>query len=173
MIGFGHTSVGVIVAIAVQQSMPQAPLWAQLLSVFVLALASHYLMDIIPHGHYAYDSKHPFGRQAVALWLDLVGFATTVMVLTWWQYGWGTQLLLVAVGIIGAQLTDVWDWVIVTNGWVPLKGVVLKHRRLHQRTHWHSHVDSMGKSVARSLTWWDLWQVAAALLAITLLMSGV
>lgn len=173
MIGFGHTSVGVLVAIVVERAIPTVPLWSQALTVFVVSLVSHYIMDVVPHGHYTYDPKHPFSKQALILWFDLVGFAGLILLLVWWQYGWGSQLLLVAVGIVGAQLTDVWDWVVVANGWVPLEGIVLKHRRLHQWTHWHDNVDSNGKRTGRWLTWWDLWQVVVALLAITLLMSGV
>lgn len=160
-------------AVGVTNVIPAEPLWIQALAIFSLALASHYLTDLIPHGHYEYDAKKIISRQALPALLDLVGFAALIMLLAWWQYGWSWQLGLIAVGIAGAQATDIWDWVVVARGWVPLKGHVLTHRRLHQWTHWHDHVDASGKRTGRSLAWWDLWQVAVAALAIVILAIGV
>lgn len=173
MVAAGHTSVGVLVAITVHSAIPQTPLWQQAIVVFTLAVLSHYVVDFIPHGHYSMSFTSPTWPQRLMVLLDLVGFALIIGLITLSQYGFGPESFLVAVGIFGAQLTDIWDWVIVERGWIKLEGLVLRHRELHQLIHWHDIRDERGKRRARPIGWWDIWQVFAVSLALALLLLGV
>ncbi len=173
MVAAGHTSIGVLVAITVHSVVPQTSLWQQGIIVFVLAVLSHYIVDFIPHGHYSMSFTSPTWPQRLTVLLDLIGFALIVGLIALGQYGFGSELLLIIVGVFGAQLTDIWDWVIVERGWVRLKGLVLKHRKFHKLIHWHDVVDHYGKRKARPIGWWDAWQVLAAGLALVLLLLGV
>ena len=122
MIAAGHTSIGVIIAEVVRTALPSTPLCQQALIVLVVAFLSHYLSDLAPHGHYKVNMKHPALHDRVLLFTDVVAVALIFMAIVVARQGFGVELLLVTIGIIGAQLTDVWDWVIVDRGWVGLKG---------------------------------------------------
>lgn len=171
MIAAGHSSIGIIVAVVVERLTPSWPLWLQVFTVFTIALASHYIVDFIPHGHYHRDLSRPQWWEKIAVGMDLVGFALLALLISFARTGLGSQTILIVSGIAGGQFTDVWDWVIVARGWVPLRGWVAQHRRLHELLHWHNVRDERGQEKARPIGWWDAWQLMAIFMALYLLAS--
>lgn len=172
MIASGHSSVGVIIALSVERIVPATtPLWQKALLVFVFSFISHYLTDFIPHGHYTAKIDPNKWWTNYPLMIDLIGFAALFGIIALWQFGFTEPTLLIVVGIAAAQLTDIWDWFIVARGWVPLRGMVKKHRKLHELIHWHSTTDEQGKRHGLPISWIDIWQVGAFFAALYLLLT--
>ncbi len=171
MIAVGHTSIGVICAVVLEKILPtQMSLFERIVVVLLVSFLSHYLTDFIPHGHYRVKINPKKWWQSKPLMIDLVGFGIFFALLTVLRFGVSDTTILVATGMIGAQLPDVWDWFFVAGGWVKLEGMVLRHRRLHEAVHWHSTTDAAGKRRGLPISWLDIWQVLSFVTAVYLLL---
>ena len=172
MIAVGHTSVGVVTALLINQAVPATTtFWLRLCLVALVAFVSHYVTDFIPHGHYSAKIDPRRWWTNWPLMIDLVSAAAIFVGIGFLRFGLDQQLILMIVGIAAAQLTDVWDWYIVSRGWVPLRGAVLKHRKFHELIHWHSTTDAHGKRHGLPLSPIDIWQVLAAATALYLVLT--
>ena len=100
-----HVIFGVIIQLLVYQFYPHADIFF-LVSVFLIAFISHFIIDSL-----AIMTYHPPERQHTNFWLYWHIFV----------YVSGILLILIAlisnplfiVGILGANLPDLWDWVLL------------------------------------------------------------
>lgn len=167
MVSFGHSSGGVIIAIAVARSLPQLGVGTQLALIIILAVLSHYLLDYIPHGHYKFEFPRASRNSWALLLIDGVGGALLVLSAITWRYGTGQMLLLAATGLAAANLPDVFT-AAVKMGFIPQWLWVKAHQKLHLGTiHWHSPHPS------HPLPWGarDIWQVGLACVCLVLIAS--
>lgn len=77
MIGIGHTAFGSILAVGVINLAHQQPVgnWEIPLVVigsFITGLVSHYILDIVPHGHYEINLGSLNSSQKLIVALDVV-----------------------------------------------------------------------------------------------------
>ena len=109
MVAFGHTAVGTLVGIASYQAFGKGDIALGLIMTGLIGILSHYLMDLVPHGHFFTDPKK---YDKLILWviifdvllpfLFILGLAHTLNKS-------GTEILYIFFGIGGAQLPDVLD----------------------------------------------------------------
>lgn len=170
MIAIGHTSIGVILGVAATEILPAVPLPFEVLIVGAAGVASHYAMDLVPHGHYNFNQQDLSLRQMIYFGLDFaipILFVATYVLL---NYGFERTSWLIGAGILGAQLPDMlmglrskkllpgWDW-------------LQMEAYYHHRTHWHNPVDlsRATNEGGRRLSIFDVWQAFIAIAALFLL----
>ncbi len=173
MIAVGHTSVGVLMGLAGAAVLPESvPLWGQVLLVGVAGVASHYVMDMMPHGHYEFDSKRPSQQENLTLLNDLLVPIVVVGLLLLWRHGVDATSWLVAAGVVGAQLPDVFDG-LLARGTIPPFGWARREHAFHSWTHWHNPKDSAKATSqgGRRLGWSDAWQAIVGLVALVCLLK--
>lgn len=162
MIATGHTAVGFIIGSVAANSF-QNPVVGSLAG-FGAGLASHYLLDFIPHGHLlSYDKLHQAHRSPL-LHLDLVGGGLLFVLLAYFTFGISVQTLVVLSAIAGSLLPDVLASQLYYPGKVPPKsGIFNKEYKLHMGVHWHGREDK-----TRPLSLIDVWQAGVILGALFL-----
>lgn len=173
MIAAGHTSVGVVIGVAASELLPASlNLPTQVLLVGLVGIASHYAMDLVPHGHYEIDQAKPTTKTTTKLVFDLVIPILLLGVYLLLEHGLGRVSWLVGAGVLGAQLPDVING-LRSQGLLPPSTLLDKEGRFHSSTHWHNPSDASKatREGGRRLGWSDVWQVAMAGLAIMLLLS--
>jgi len=159
MIAFGHTAVGTLVGIGTYQLLGgSTPVLATGVA-FGVAIASHYITDLVPHGHLIHFKDYKKKVKYVIV-LDL---ALSVLLFSWLAYskhGLGWETIYILAGIAGAQLPDVLDGLIYT-GYIPERGIVKIEAKFHQETHWHGKFEN-------ALMWGrrDIWQITTVLIAL-------
>jgi len=172
MIAFGHSSTGVIVgvgAVAVAQSGASPSLVWLLPATVAIGVASHYLCDAIPHGHYHFSSTHPTTKQLALFALDFFGVVILFGVIALHKFGLGAGLWLIAAGVLGAQLPDIYE-AFVDLRILPTNKFSEAHRHWHWAIlHWHHLRGPRLTKDTRALGWWDIWQVGVFGLALWLL----
>ncbi len=171
MIAIGHTSVGVIIGVTATQLLPASiPLPAAVTAVGLISLASHYVMDLIPHGHYNFNKQQLTSQQKLYFSLDFILpiFLITIYLLS--SSGFSHLTWLVGAGITGAQLPDLlmglrskellpnWNW-------------LRREALYHSQTHWHNPTNKAKATNegGRRLGLSDIWQVAVLIGAIYVL----
>lgn len=98
-----HVTFGVLIQLSVAYLFPITDIFF-FLSVFLLALLSHFILDSL-----AILTYHPPQRQDTKFWLYwhlLVYFSGFFMIV-----GFAVINPLLLVGILGANLPDLWDWI--------------------------------------------------------------
>jgi hypothetical protein len=171
MIAVGHTSVGVIVGIGVLAiTEGQSPLVAVSVA-YVAGVASHYLMDLIPHGHYDFNGENPTYRSISLLCLDLFLPISIFSLFLLLKFGLSTPLYVSFMAIAGAQAPDVLQGMLA-RGIFPRRGLFQDETHFHMWTHWHNPKNPLDatREGGRKLSWTDLWQVGCFCLAVYLLL---
>lgn len=168
MIAIGHSAMGVIVGEAVIYTIsPSLPIALQLLLAFGLALALHYAMDFLPHGHYYVDYKKLDSLAVSKVLLDLMGGILIFLFLAAFKYSISSlSFWTIVAAIAGSQLTDVFE-AATKFKLIPRWSWVRVHSTFHKMMHWHNEPDSPLPGGARPFKWTDVWQVAVV--AVTLL----
>lgn len=129
MTAANHMLVGAIVAVGVQRPLLVAP----------LAIASHFLLDVLPHfgvhrGDTTQRNKHPLFRYVITI--DILLTATLLILLpsvlegavSWW---------ILLLGMIFAFLPDfVWIHHFFYELWHKKKKQVSRFSRLHEKIQW-------------------------------------
>ena len=172
MIAVGHTAVGVMVGVAASHILPtNPPLLITVVASAVAGLASHYLMDLVPHGHYDFDFSNPSPREKLRLSADLLLPIVLALGVVAWRHGASSEFWLVAAGIGGAQLPDIVNGV-RARGWLPQWSWLEAEGRFHMSTHWHNPHDSQAatREGGRKLGVSDLWQLVMVIMAGSLLL---
>lgn len=160
MISFGHSSTGVIVGVgAVALAQNGASLSWLLPATLVAGIASHYICDAIPHGHFF----HGFGKSSRKEWilflLDIAGAVVLFGAISLHKFGLGAGLWLIATAVFGAQIPDVYES-LVDLGVLPTNRFSEAHRYWHwQILHWHKLRGPRLTKNVRALGWFDLIQV--------------
>ena len=172
MIAVGHTSVGIVLGVATTELLHPStlPLPLEIVAVGAAGLASHYLMDLVPHGHYDFNQQGLTRRQKLTFGLDFILPISLVVIYLLASFGLGRISWLVGAGILGSQLPDLlmglrskkllpdWPWLSV-------------EAQFHSQTHWHNPTNPVNATQegGRKLAISDLWQVAMCALALILL----
>jgi hypothetical protein len=99
-----HVLAGILIQILVLNFIP-TPTWLSALIIIIFAFFSHFILDILAEMTY-----HPAARQPGQFWLIWHVFV----------YALGVILILIYLnpfwlGIIAANLVDLWDWYILRN----------------------------------------------------------
>lgn len=161
MVAFGHTAVGVIVGAGVYQLLGQGDIASGLITAGAVGVASHYLTDFIPHGHFAKPDKLKRVLPQIIIF-DLLLPIILLLGLTYLNTGFNQKFLYILFGIGGAQLPDVLDGLIFIKK-IQAKGLVKIENDFHQILHWHGTGTKTLLLGAR-----DIWQVLVILLSLLL-----
>lgn len=161
MIAFGHTAVGVIVGTAAYGYFGQGDLATGLVATGAVSVASHYLMDTIPHGHFFKTNKFKKYIKPVIIF-DLFLPIALILGITYSKIGLSERLLFVMFGIGGSQLPDVIDG-LIRIGVIKAKGFLRVENKFHEGTHWHNQGND-----GLPLGLRDIWQVLMILTALYL-----
>jgi hypothetical protein len=170
MIATGHTSVGVVVGVVATQALPDSiPPLGQVLLVGTIGVISHFVMDVMPHGHYDFDASAPTRRGQILLLVDLLLPIVVVLSLCLWRWSW-SDTLIIFFGIGGSQLPDIFDGLFM-RGWFAKYGWAQFEHRFHMGTHWHNPTNPTRATPegGRKLGLGDVWQLLTGLIALCLL----
>lgn len=163
MIAFGHTAVGTIVGVSAYQILGTGDLLSGLIITGTAGVASHYLTDVIPHGHFIRNIRKDNILPIIFfdLLLSLVLFTT----LAFYKNGFAPEFWYILFGIGGAQLPDVLDGLIYIKV-LPAKGIIKYEFYFHQLLHWHGNGQ---KTLILGLR--DIWQLLVVLFAVVFLLK--
>lgn len=167
MIGFGHTSTGVLIGIGAIQFLPEkisTP--TQIFIVFLLGVISHYITDFIPHGHYAIDPEKLTKKSLALFTLDTLGVAMFFLLIALYKYGLTSSFWLIAFAITGAQLPDVWQGI---NKLTRIKQNTITsfESYLHSKiAHWHNPPNTPIPGGGRPWSQADIWQISIFMFAL-------
>lgn len=165
MIAVGHTSLGVLIGIGASQAFGSSQLAAVTIA-FVAGLASHYIADFIPHGHYNFVASKINKKSLLKLCLDL---AVPIAVFSLLLSHDSKLLTIVLFSVLGAQLPD------ITEGLQDIKLIrpnnfLKKHRHLHYMV-FHSKGQNLLPKNGKVLSAYDLWQAGVVCIAIVAAIS--
>ncbi len=165
MIAFGHTGIGIGVGLGTYYLLGDSNPTLTLLTAGSAGFVSHYLADLVPHGHFTNfkDYKSKVWKPIV---FDLGLTFLIVFVLSYFKFGFSLKTWSILFGIGGAQLPDVIDGLMYL-GLLPIKGPLKLENKLHILTHWHGKFE-------KGLMWdlkRDIYQVIIYLLALLLIIK--
>lgn len=164
MVSFGHTAVGVIIGVTAYHYLGQGNLAGGLLITGTAGVISHYLMDVIPHGHFLMPQGYKKNLLPIIIFdlsLSLIIFFGII----YYRVGLSQIFLYTLFGVGGSQLPDVIDGLIYI-GVLKAKGILKWENDFHEVMHWHGR-----DSKTLLLGFKDLWQlfiIFAALFLISL-----
>jgi hypothetical protein len=153
MVAFGHTAVGALVGLASYNIYgSQNPATAFQMAI-IGGLASHYLVDTIPHGHFS--NLKDYKKKIVYiiifdLFLSLLIFTSASI----FNFGLSLKTWLILTGIAFSQAPDVLDGLIYI-GFLKKNYLINMEMAIHEATHWHG---TGSKVLAFSI--FDIWQVS-------------
>lgn len=164
MIAFGHTAVGTIVGLYGYHTFGAAGPIEGLAITAGSAFASHYLMDLIPHGHFFPETQFK-DKILGAIIFDFLGSCLLFSAILFFKEGISLKFIYVLFGIGASQLPDIIDGLMYT-GHLPLKGALKYEHSFHKALHWH------GKGKATLLIGIrDIWQLAVITFALFLILK--
>ncbi len=160
MVAFGHTAIGVLVGVASYKAFSSGDIALGLILTGTIGVASHYLMDTVPHGHFFTDLKKYEKLILRVILFDLALPVLFILGLMHFSGRSGTEILYVLFGIGGSQLPDIIEG-LKTIRLLPDSKLFRLENKFHNNTHWH------GKG-ENALLWGlrDIWQIAVFVLAI-------
>ncbi len=166
MVAFGHTAVGALIGAYTYQYLGNGDPLTGLVAAGALGVASHYVFDTIPHGHFFRESDY---RQKVGFVIVFdLALSVLVYLITAFTFSQANILyvLYILFGIGGAQLPDILDGLIYTKR-LPKTGILKWEFNFHNNTHWH------GKH-QKALLWsvWDTWQVLLFFIGLYVLLTN-
>lgn len=172
MIALGHTGSAALVGVAAidtlaELSLPLGAVWP----VIVLSgVATHYIGDFLPHGHYRFNLKTNRKESLLKLGPDLVLPILLVLILCADKFGIGWEWAVMLLLLVGVHLPDVFEN-LVNLKVLPLTEAAKEHRRFHyDRLHWHNDPSkSKLPNGARALAPVDIYQFALLAFGIYLL----
>jgi hypothetical protein len=157
MIAIGHSAVGAAIGVATYQLFGDSSPATGLVAAGLGGLVSHYLTDIVPHGHFFKGTQNYKKNIIPVIIFDVLLGALLFLALSYYRHGLDWQLWYVLFGIGGAQLPDVLDN-ITHIGVIPRKGIFITHNTHHENTHWHGKGDN-----GLLLGLRDIWQLTVIL----------
>ncbi len=164
MVAFGHTAVGTLVGIASYQAFGKGDIALGLIASGFLGILSHYLMDLIPHGHFFRGTENY--KKMIIVWVIIFDLVIPAVFLLSLSHLFGkniTQILYILFAIGGAQLPDVLGG-LKRIDLLPNLKIFKVENVFHMGTHWHG-------AEEKALLWGfrDIWQVLAFVLAVLFL----
>lgn len=163
MVAFGHTAIGVIVGAASYQVLAKSDIALGLILTGIFGVVSHYLMDLVPHGHYFTGMK---SYDKLIIWViifDLLLPIIFILTLAHFLNKSGTEILYLVFGIGGAQLPDVLDG-LKRIRLLPKINLLEAENKFHASTHWHGKEEQ-----ALKFSYLDVWQVTVLFLSLFIL----
>lgn len=162
MVAFGHTGVGTLIGIASYQVFGKGDIALGLIATGALGVLSHYLMDLIPHGHFFKDQSYSKYILLVILF-DLFLPVLFILGLAHFLEKSGTEILYILFGIGGAQLPDILEG-LRRMELLPKGGILRWENKLHISTHWHGINEKL-----LMFSVFDIWQAAVFIAAVAVL----
>ena len=179
MIASGHNSTAALLAVTAIHINEQTDLLNSypllLTCLFVVGIISHYLTDLIPHGHYKQPEmalKHYMARPkaerksipTITLLIGLADFMLSliVFIVIFWILLGTSSLIYLGVAFAGTQLPDL---IMIANksGIGSNNKFVQIEQSFHGGPiHWHDQKNGQ----ARLWSWTDTWQILVFVLAI-------
>lgn len=159
MIAFGHTAVGVLVGIGTYQVLGGSNVIEGSAVAFSVGVASHYLFDFIPHGHF-FGPKDYKRKVFLTIIFDLLLSLILFTYLSFTRFGISDQFFYILFAIAGSQAPDILDGFIYIDI-LPNKGLIKAENNLHRLMHWHGK-DKNTLLISR----FDIWQVLICLSAV-------
>lgn len=159
MIAIGHTAVGTITGLYANQILnTQNPLVGCLIAG-TAGVASHYLTDFIPHGHF-FKPKDYRKKVFTAIIFDLFIPILVFTILAFKKFSLDPQFFYILFGIGGAQLPDALDGFIYL-GKLKKSGLIKLEYEFHLLVHWHG----IGENTLLLGTR-DIWQIVCISVAL-------
>lgn len=164
MVAFGHTALGASVGLLTYHILGRGDIALGLIVSGTAGVISHYLADLIPHGHFFNESGYKnkiFWVIIFDLLLSLLLFLTTAHL----SRDSAEKILYLLFGIGGAQLPDALDGLIYID-LLPRSGILKWENNFHRSTHWHG----TGKNTLL-IGYRDLWQLATVIISLYLIIN--
>lgn len=174
MIAIGHTAIGVVIGVAASEIIPDStPLLGQILIVGLIGVASHYGMDLVPHGHYEIDQAKPTLRSVGKLTADLVMPICLLGAFLLYEHGFSHISWLVGAGVLGAQLPDIVNG-LRSQDLLPHWSWLNREAAFHSSTHWHNpnNPTRATNEGGLKLSLADVWQAVVVVFAVILLLQA-
>lgn len=165
MVAFGHTAVGTIVGVASYKLLGQSDIALGLIGAGSGGIISHYLMDLMPHGHF-FRGDRDFNKYINwVIMFDVLIPILFLLILSHFLNKSPIGILYILFAIGGAQLPDIIMGLRRLNLLPDIK-IIRTEYNFHVSTHWHGKFD---KALLFSVK--DIWQVLMFLLAILILIK--
>lgn len=160
MIAWGHTATGAVTGAITYSFISDKPIEG-LIIAGAAGVVSHYLIDLIPHGHFVPDKILKQNLWKIILF-DFLLSVFLFLFVVFQTSGLGLKLLFVLFGIGGAVFPDAFNGVHLF-GVVKSSKLFKAERRFHEGTHWYG----VGESLPM-LSKTDTWQVLTILFCLYL-----
>lgn len=164
MVAFGHTAVGALVGLtAYNLSLSTNPALGFTFAA-IGGIASHYLMDLIPHGHFT-NLKNYKKNIKLIIFLDLFLSLLIFFLASIITFGLQLPTQLIITAIAFSQLPDILDGLVYIGFLKPNKLIKIE-MKIHDLTHWHGTGDKVLKFGI-----WDIWQISTVLISLWLILK--
>lgn len=161
MIAWGHSATGAIIGAVAYNFFADKPILGLVIAGSA-GLVSHYLLDLVPHGHFVPDKRLKENLWKIVLF-DFLLSAFIFLFAVLESSGFGLNFLFVFFGIIGAVVPDCFNGIHLF-GIIKRVGLFKLERKFHEGTHWFG----IGEKLPM-LSWIDLWQVATVFICLYLI----
>lgn len=161
MVAFGHTAVGTLVGVVSYKTLGGGDIALGLIIAGFAGWDSHYLADLIPHGHFFRE-----GFEKKIIWVIIFDLLMPITFLLGLAHYFGksyVEILYLVFGIGGSQLPDVLSG-LRNIGLLPKINFLNQEYNLHMSTHWHGQ-----KENALLFNYRDVWQILTFILAVLLI----
>lgn len=158
--------MGVIVGAAAYQVLGQGDIAIGLIAAGMMGVVSHYLMDLLPHGHFFREDEDFKKFINLVIIFDLLIPAIFFLGLAHFLGKSPIEILYIVFGIGGAQLPDVMSG-LRSIDLLPKAGILNWEYNFHMSTHWHGRGR---KALLFNLR--DIWQILMFLLAVLVLIKS-
>lgn len=166
MVAFGHSAVGTIVGIGTYHLIAEhSDLALGLIAAGFAGVVSHYLMDLMPHGHFFRGEANFKKYINLVIIFDLFLPILLILSLAHFFNKSALEILYILFAIGGAQLPDILMGLEKQNLLYKTKIFQLESR-FHMSTHWHG----IGER-ALLFNKGDIWQFLAFILALVLIIK--
>lgn len=162
MILLGHTATGSWVGIATYYATAgHLPLSATVMVAAAIGIASHYIFDWIPHGHYHINLGYPNKISQAAVAGDFLGSILLMMGAAAISFGLGAMWWTILGAVLGALMPDVIE-MLQNYRLIPRTRWLRAHSQFHlEYLHWHN---TGGRP--QPWRWTDAWQIAVGVAAV-------
>ncbi len=160
MIASGHSAVGFMIGYSIVKTSPDPILGMGL--GFVSGIVTHYLCDLIPHGHFGKNLRLNFSKTNLYIFADLIISFSILFIFSYLLFDKSWSLLIITTTMVASQLPDLFDaWVHFLHK--DFNKLLNWEYKFHQHVHWHG---TGMKTIL--ISWRDFWQFLILLIALVL-----
>lgn len=135
MVQFGHTGVGIAVGLTTYHYLGDINPALTLISAGAAGVVSHYLADLIPHGHF-FKYKDYKSKVWLVIVFDLIMSVLATALTSFYKFDLSLLTWSILFGVGGSQLPDIVAG-FTHMGWVKKVGILKAEDYIHNSTHWH------------------------------------